>query len=166
MSVDIDDSMIGKIFTGSQFNKIFKGVKFVKLTNANEIHNSYQFKDGLNIDNIPFKPIGECEPGGIYFIIDSEIKKWIYYSQQVMTHVRIVNIPNSAKVYVEDGKFKADKLILGEKKIITIAMYREGFYYNMKYDPNNALSYIPTYAINRTMCMYSIKKSIVSLRFV
>lgn len=166
IDIDVDiDALIGKVLSGSKFNRMFKGIQFVKLTNATEIHNKYLFGDGLNIDFVPFNPTGECEPGGIYFIIASEIKKWIYYNQETMIHIRKVVIPNNAKIYVEDGKFKADKIVLGPKELITTDMYKESFYYNIVYD-SSALRHIPVHAIDKDMCLRSIRKSVTSLRFI
>lgn len=42
------------MITGAQFNKQFKGTRFVKLTNESCYHNEYQYKDGLNIDILEF----------------------------------------------------------------------------------------------------------------
>ena len=42
-----------KLFTvinGLEFNKFTKGQIFFKLTNKNENHNTFQFKDGINVD--------------------------------------------------------------------------------------------------------------------
>lgn len=103
------------VYSGTDFNKIYQGVKFYKLTFEDEIHNGYQFKDGLNIDNIPFSPEGSCQPGGIYFTEDKHFDHWNFSH----TYYREVMIPNDAKVYVEDAKFKADKIILGPRKLIS-----------------------------------------------
>ena len=56
-----------RTLTGSQFNELYKDQKFVKLTNENECHNNFQYKDGLNVDTIKFNPTGLCQPGGLYF---------------------------------------------------------------------------------------------------
>ena len=42
------------VLTGKQFNEKYAGTKFVKLTNYSENHNNYKFKNGLNIDSVPF----------------------------------------------------------------------------------------------------------------
>ena len=55
-----------KTYTGKEFNEINKSVLW-KLTNIDEIHNSFVFKTGLNVDTIKFNPLGESELGGIYF---------------------------------------------------------------------------------------------------
>lgn len=100
-------------YTGKEFNKHFKGRVFVKLTNKEECHNGYQFKDGLNEDFRTFNPSFNCMPGGIYFCEFDKIHKWIKYGGKFMVHMRTVTMPNDAQVYETDLKFKADKLILG-----------------------------------------------------
>src|SRR5579872_4864811 len=116
---DVND-FEGKLISGRDFNIHFKGITFVKLTNETECHNGYKFRDGLNVDTIVFKPYGECNPGGIYFIQESDVSKWINYRDIIgpMRHIRKVIIPDDAQVYIEAAKFKADKLILGKREFI------------------------------------------------
>lgn len=106
------------ILSGKEFNTTYPDTVFVKLTNEVECHNGFQFKDGLNIDTIPFFPFGDCNPGGIYFCTYDTIHNWIFYGITPMYWVRTMIIPDNAKVYIETGKFKADKIILGERKCI------------------------------------------------
>lgn len=40
---------------------------FFKLTNKNENHYGYRYKDGYNFDSNEFKPFGDCSGGGLYF---------------------------------------------------------------------------------------------------
>ena len=42
-------------------------MKYYKITNKEENHNGFQYKDGLNIDTIEFDPNGSCRPGGLYY---------------------------------------------------------------------------------------------------
>src|SRR5579872_3817321 len=109
-----------KEISGTEFNKLCNNMKLVKLTNETENHNNFQFRNGLNIDIIPFDPTKQCNKGGIYFIDAINIKNWLSYNETigVMVHVRVVIIPDDARVYIEPGKFKADKIILGPKMII------------------------------------------------
>src|SRR5579872_544771 len=101
---------MGKEITGELFNQLFPNMIFIKLTNETENHNEFQFHDGLNIDDIPFYPIGECIPGGIYFTKLEKEWKWIKYRSEPMKYMRKVSIPNDARVYIERDKCKADKL--------------------------------------------------------
>lgn len=110
-----------KEITGNMFNqKYVKDLryKFVKLTTFSENHNGYQFKNGLNIDTIDFNTNMLCTPGGIYFINKIHMIKWLTYNKKVMYWYREVTIPNNARIYIEDCKFKTNMLILGPRKQI------------------------------------------------
>lgn len=105
-----------KVYSGEEFNRIAneQQIKFYKLTNFDEYHNSFQFNDGLNIDTVPFNPLHQCSPGGIYFTETKLLRHWT--SRHVF--IREVIIPDDAKVYVEQQKFKANKIILKPRKYI------------------------------------------------
>ncbi len=93
--------------------------KFYRLTNEVECHHGFQYKTGLNIDTIPFNPQGECEPGGLYFFREdqlNEMSRYLFNSSPVW--IREVTFPPDAKIWKMDGKYKADKFILGERKSI------------------------------------------------
>lgn len=106
--------------TGKEFNIYFASKrKYVKLTNEKEVHNGYMFKDGENVDTIPFYPHGECNEGGIYFTELGKIDRWLDYgSTGKMKWMRDVEIPNNARVYIEHNKVKADKLVLKGRNAI------------------------------------------------
>ena len=106
------------LLSGTKFNKIYKNINFYKLTNKSEIHNGFQFKNGINKDTIPFNPRGSCRPGGIYFTEESKIGMWTEYGDKQMAFIRKIIIPNYANVYIEDDKFKADIFISGTKTLI------------------------------------------------
>jgi hypothetical protein len=106
------------MITGEQFNKEYKDYKFVKLTKETEIHNGFQFQTGLNIDHVKFNPAGSCSPGGIYFTDYNKYILWLSYGNKSMYWMRGVHVPNDAQVYVEKNKFKADKIILDERRPI------------------------------------------------
>src|SRR5579872_4720412 len=108
----ISDMYLFKVLTGKEFNTLFPNVEFVKLTNAKEKHNDFEFKDGLNTDTIVFNPNESCMPGGLYFTLKELAYRWIRYSTKFMKYMRKVTIPDDASVYIEDEKFKADKFIL------------------------------------------------------
>ena len=62
------DYIIEKIMiSGKEFNELYKGVSFVKLTNENCVHNGFTFKEGLNVDVLELNPKGECELKGLRF---------------------------------------------------------------------------------------------------
>ena len=111
-----DDKMT--TLTGREFNEKYQDKKFVKLTNESEKHNGYQFRTGLNVDTLAFNPSGECEPGGIYFCELDKLWMWMDYSDYLMYYARLVSIPDDARVYEEEDKWKADRMILGERRKI------------------------------------------------
>ena len=88
--------------------------KFWRCTNEAENHNGLQYADGLIVDPLPWNPSGSCSPGGIYFADDAHILEFL------LSHswVREVTIPPDARVYAEDRKFKADKVVLGPRVAI------------------------------------------------
>src|SRR5579872_590438 len=124
---------IGKELTGENFKKIFADGDFVKLTNESENHNGVKYHDGLNIDPTHFIPNGKCKTGGLYFIEGKYTSHWIYYgiTSGVMRFTRNVDIPDDARVYVEENKFKADKLILKPRSYISDIAYKQ--YLNYQY---------------------------------
>jgi len=92
-------------------------MKYYKVTNEQEIHNGLQYKDGLNIDTLPFNPKGTCEPGGIYFTRE-DILAFANYG----AWLREVILPEDAKVYKDPDskltKWKSDKVILGKREYV------------------------------------------------
>lgn len=132
------------LMSGKQFNAMYSDSKFVKLTNETELHHGFQFKDGLNIDTIPFNPNGECQPGGIYFCCERYVPSWIEYNPLigVMCWIRDVIIPDDAAVYIEYSKAKADRIILGPRKYIWTD--KQLCSQIVKYNPIIAVQYIKT----------------------
>jgi hypothetical protein len=100
-----------KVYLGSSFNEINKEKKFYKITNKEEKHFDFQYKDGLNIDIHEFNPTDECEQGGLYFTELNNIKYYFEFG----IWIREVILPDDAQIYVENKKYKADKFILKEK---------------------------------------------------
>src|SRR5579872_2215212 len=143
-------SLEGEVLDGKQFNEIFCDWSLVKLTNSTEVHNNFQFKDGLNNDTITFYPKGRCKEGGIYFIEKKNQHKWIHYSNKIgfMMYVRKVIIPDDAKVYIENDKYKADKIILGPRKLINDNVYIK----SIKNDINIFTKYMPNTSKNKEIC--------------
>jgi hypothetical protein len=100
--------------SGKRFNWIHKGRKFYKITNSEEDHKGFQYKDGLNVDTIQFYPNEACEAGGLYFSDDVNFVSYLLYGP----HIREVTIPDDARVYSEKDKYKADKIVLGPRCLI------------------------------------------------
>lgn len=105
-----------------------KCLKYYKLTNSDECHHGFQYKTGLNIDTIPFNPTGQCSPGGLYFASEVQLINHMAWGLGTAKYIRKVTFPDDARIYVEDGKYKADKIILDERNIFT-------------HDPNNYMNY-------------------------
>lgn len=95
---------------------------YYKITNEKENHNGLQYKTGLNVDILPFNPSGDCKPGGIYFARE-DILAFLEYGPWI----RKVFIPKGANVYENPGlpeKWKADKVILGEREEINLEVIK------------------------------------------
>lgn len=178
---------IEKEVTGKLFNQIFRNASLVKLTNLTENHNGLKFDDDLNIDILSFNTNTTCSAGGIYFIEEHNMHKWIFYNIKVgfMYHVRKVTIPDDARVFIESDKFKTDKIIFGPKKLIDKNTYLKAIEYNnvFRYMPNNlkdrdmcmkairndvtvALCYVPAELKDKDMCVESVKLCGTTLRYV
>jgi hypothetical protein len=92
-------------------------MKFYKITNKEENHFGFQYKDGLNIDTLPFNPSGDCEPGGIYFSRED-----ILQFSHCGVWIREVTLPENEPIYVNPGspkKWKSHRVILGPRRKIT-----------------------------------------------
>jgi len=98
-------------------------MKYYKITNETENHKGLYYKTGLNIDPVPFNPSGDCEDGGIYFARE-DILSFLEYGP----YIREVILPADAQVYKNPGtpeKWKADRVILGERRKITVEVVKE-----------------------------------------
>jgi hypothetical protein len=113
---------------GLEFNRLTKNIIFVKLMKSehnynfypsHEKHFGFQYVTGLNIDTIPFNPNGFCKEGGLYFCECSKFYMYLDDEDYEIKYIRRVLIPDDAMVYVERNKFKADRIILSEKKLIS-----------------------------------------------
>jgi hypothetical protein len=172
------------MLTGEQFNDKYRDHKFVKLTNKSEYHNDFQFQTGLNIDHIPFNPVGKCSAGGIYFTDINKYLLWLTYSCQPMHWTRDVIIPNDAQVYVENNKFKCDRIILGVRqpinwsdgKICKQAVRQKPSALRWVTDQTNEIcksaikrnGYALRYVINQTndICILAVKANGYALQYV
>ena len=112
------DRKIRKLIRTNKTNKM----NYYKILKESECHNELQYKTGLNIDPIEFNPSGDCEPGGIYFA-----KEDILYFLDYGPWIRKVTLPEDAQIYENPGepkKWKADKVILGEREKITVEVIK------------------------------------------
>ena len=86
---------------------------YFKITNEDESHRGYQYKDGLNILDKSFEREGSCVPGGLYFTTAKHIAKFLHYG----CYLREITLPSDC-VWVKDpeeDKYRANKIILGQK---------------------------------------------------
>lgn len=98
-------------------------MKYYKITNETECHNGLRYRDGLNVDPLPFRPQGDCMPGGIYFA-SKDILAFLDYGPWI----REVTLPEGEAIYENLGyvqKFKAHSVILGKRRRITIEVIKE-----------------------------------------
>jgi len=98
-------------------------LKNYKITCENEIHNGFQFHDGLNIDTVPFNPNGSCKPGGIYYS-SKDILHFLGHGPWI----REVIIQGDAQIYKDPcspEKWKSDKPFLGPRRRITWEIVQE-----------------------------------------
>lgn len=92
-------------------------MRFFKVTNEDECHHGFKYKDGLNIDILPFRTGGSCVPGGLYFTDAAHIES--YYGYGVW--VREVELPTEQPLFQivkdpgTDPKWRASCIRLTEK---------------------------------------------------
>jgi len=88
---------------------------YYKVTNADEIHFGYHYKDGLNIliEKFNDNPKASCVSGGFYFTDYDHLPEFL----EIGVWIREVTIPTDAKVVLDpDGnKWRCDKIIFGNK---------------------------------------------------
>jgi ankyrin repeat protein len=98
-------------------------MRYYKITNPEENHFGLQYKDGLNVDLLPFNPSGDCEFGGIYFSRE-DILAFLGYG----SWLREVTIPEGELIYENSGepkKWKAHQVILGPRREINLNVIKE-----------------------------------------
>lgn len=93
-------------------------MRFFKVTNKEECHHGFQYRDGLNIDTVPFRSTGSCVAGGLYFTDSESIAS--FYDCGVW--VREVHLPRGHQKFQVDkdpaercSKWRASCIILGRR---------------------------------------------------
>src|ERR1700733_6675589 len=87
-----------------------------KITNENENHHGYQYKDGLNVLIEEFEPEGSCVPGGFYFTETKDILKFLVYGVYLREVILPLDDPNFKMVKDPSGdKYRSNMIILGKK---------------------------------------------------
>jgi len=98
--------------TGKELNDIAErhDITFAKYIHPNG-NKAYIFKYGENIDTKEFSPHGECSAGGLYFTLERMVEN--YY--KVKSFIVEITVDDDARVWIEDGKMKADKINIVSK---------------------------------------------------
>jgi hypothetical protein len=83
-------------------------VKYVKILSSDHRHHNFQYKEGLNVDILPFNYDTICGAGGLYFTTIEHVYKFLEYGP----YIADVEIPEDAQVVHLNDKSKADKIII------------------------------------------------------
>lgn len=159
---DEDSNQNNKIhieLSGSEFNRIYHGINFYKFMNNDLKHFDFTYKIGLNIDTLPFNPVGRCEKGGLYFCEESNcFLFWKHYGQKMT----LITIPDDARVYIDEDKFKSDKIII--ERILNFNEISDDFWINIFRKDPRALQFIK----NQTeeLCKEAVKRYGMYLSYI
>lgn len=82
-----------------------------KLLHKNLEHRGFKYKEGLNVDHLPFTAYGDCEPGGLYYTDFAHIGVWLSAQH---AWIADVTVPVDARVHPgpHGDKWKADQIVL------------------------------------------------------
>ena len=106
---------IESCYTGKEFNSLcMYAHSLYRITNREEEHNGFKYNTGLNEDTLQFNPTGKCSAGGLYFFDRGQVSECKRYVK-CGYWIRKLEIPNDARVYVENNKYKTNKFILHER---------------------------------------------------
>ena len=91
--------------------------KYFKVTNYNEIHHGYVYKDGLNILDKPFEDKGSCVIGGLYFTTLDHIEKYYIFGCYLREIILPIDNPHFKMVMdpLIRGVYRANMIILGNR---------------------------------------------------
>jgi hypothetical protein len=126
--IDALNRRVNVEMSGKDFNTIYKYKTHIKFFNEKGQHYDMVYTDGLNIDILPFYPLGYCNHGGLYFVEDTDDNTTKYKSLLTLLNARYkrrVYVPDHARVYVEHDmaymydKYKANMIVLGPKMEIS-----------------------------------------------
>ena len=137
---------------------------FYKVLESNLNHHSFQFKEGLNVDSVPFNPFGDCGPGGLYFTDKINVLNWA--SQLSYTKVADVTVPDDARVIQGKNKWKADRLILSNIRSIekfVLELTESELLQSVKQN-GRSLQFIKDQT--EELCLEAVKQNGMALRFV
>jgi hypothetical protein len=86
------------------------GLTWVKVTNEKMMHHDYQYKIGENED-VRDLTMNNCSRGGLYFCPLDKIINWVNFGNGYHE----VTFADDERVWVEENKCKAKRIVLGEK---------------------------------------------------
>uniref|UniRef100_A0A6C0ADA2 DUF4116 domain-containing protein n=1 Tax=viral metagenome TaxID=1070528 RepID=A0A6C0ADA2_9ZZZZ len=147
----------GAILNGKDFKKIYGNI-FCKVTNKNENHYGFQYKDGLNTETL--KP--NSRKGGLYFTDCHNISEYSNFG----IFIRKICIPDESVIFIDGDKYVTDKMILGKKtlfedsdiwndvELCKLAIEKDAD--NFKYIKNQT----------EELCLLAISKSPKTLKYV
>jgi len=81
---------------------------YFKILRENLKHYDMQYKEGLNVDVLPFNPKPECGEGGLYFTDEQYILDFVDYGSKIAE----VTVPEGEMIVPLEEKYKAHKIIL------------------------------------------------------
>ena len=93
-------------------------MNYYKALNKDMKHYNMTYREGLNVDVLPFNPSGSCEEGGLYFSRE-HILRYLWTGGYWLAKV---TIPEGEQIYQNPGddiKWKAHKIILSDIRKIT-----------------------------------------------
>ncbi|QGR53608.1 ankyrin repeat-containing protein [Moumouvirus maliensis] len=90
---------------------------YFKITNENECHHGFQYKDGLNILEGEFNdnPQDYCVPGRLYFCEPKDIHHYLHYGVYLREVYLPVDNPNFKMIMNRLKIYGANMIILGKK---------------------------------------------------
>jgi hypothetical protein len=139
---------------------------YFKILNENLIHYGFQYKEGLNVDTVPFDPTGTCKAGGLYFSDREHIVKFLHYGTKIAT----VTVPDDARVYTDPkgSKWKADMIILSDIVQIRNSMIWDDpmFCKIAVVQYGMTLEFVPEELMTEEICNIAVAQSGLALRFV
>lgn len=124
-------------------------LRYYKLLHKSLIHHGFEYKLGLNIDIVPFNPSDNCLGGGLYFFNEYQLLRWNKYIKDIY-YISEVDLPVDAKIYHEEGKSKADKIILKNLEI---------------FDEGNLEKYV-NLNLNKNKCLEVVRQNVHVLEYV
>jgi hypothetical protein len=143
-------------------------MQFYKLLSDDLRHNGFQYKEGLNIDHVPFNPNGSCERGGLYYTSYEWIGSWHRNHWPLIANV---TLPPDALVYPEPcgTKWKADRLVLSNIRPIGDFLAEQSEQQLITWLQQDIYGYDLLYHIDnqtRALCEIAVKKNGCNIKWV